>query len=242
MELHPHGRPGNPDLLSSPRFESLLEAVLEVALPVVGQETHAWRQLLEDLQTVGPESAVRLAVRALAGDDFQLAEQVQSDLVGLAPRDPERVMRLFGEGLLDPALGWRLAAHRLRGLVNALPPEVGMRWLQGHGRPAAVALARHLPPPFIGPSGEPTVPALTAYVLDRFAEDERVFDEFCAGMHSGQTYVGDIAAQHEREAEVARRFLDHDLPRVRDWAHREIAQATQQASWWRARDEELAAP
>jgi hypothetical protein len=32
------------------------------------------------------------------------------------------------------------------------------------------------------------------------------------------TYMGDISKLKEDEAEVARKFLNHELPRVRDWA------------------------
>src|SRR5262249_8538204 len=87
-----------------------------------------------------------------------------------------------------------------------------------------------------------TVPDLTAYVLSQFAEDERVFQRFCAGVHDGEVRVGDIAAQHEREAAVARRFLDHPLPRIRQWAEHEINRADRDAAWWRLREEEANTP
>src|SRR5580700_1777373 len=106
----------------------------------------------------------------------------------------------------------------------------------------ARGLARHLQPPHLDREGRPIVPPLTAFVLDRFGDDEQVFEEFCAGTHSGQIYEGDIAAQHKREAEVARRFLAHPLRRVRDWALAEIASARGHAAVWRQFDEEMAPP
>lgn len=60
------------------------------------------------------------------------------------------------------------------------------------------------------------MPELTTYVLEHFGDDDRVFREFCAGTHSGQMYFGDRTVEQEREAEVARRFLDCPLERVRD--------------------------
>jgi hypothetical protein len=242
MELRRPGRPPGPDLRSDPRLRALLETVLRVTLPVAGQEAHAWSGLLQDFGNFDPEAAIGLAVRALADDDLSLAKQVQTHLVAVSPRHPEAVLQKFGEALLDPATGWRLTVRRLHDLVQVLPADGVKRWLDRHGRPAAVALARHLPPPHVEVSGNAVVPELTAYVLERFEDDERVFREFCGGVHSGQTYWGDMAAQYEREGEVARRFLDHPLRRIRDWAQYEIDQAAREAARWRARDEEMAAP
>jgi hypothetical protein len=101
-------------------------------------------------------------------------------------------------------------------------------------------LTRHLQPPHLDREGLLIVPPLTAFALDRFAADEQVFEEFCAGIHSGQIYEGDMAAQHKREAEVARRLLAHPMRRVRDWALSEIASARGNAAVWRQFDEEMA--
>jgi hypothetical protein len=69
--------------------------------------------------------------------------------------------------------------------------------------------------------GEPFVPSLTAWVLSTFEDDDRTFREFCAGVHSFETMRGDIAAIHDANARFARRFLDHPLRRIREWAVRE---------------------
>jgi hypothetical protein len=241
-ELRPGSRPARPDLLLDPELKPLVRTTLEISLPVIGQEGQFWVEVLEDLGQSDPESAIRLAVLALAGDDWHLTQQTLSYLESLAGRHPDAVMESFGEALINPALGWRLGAHRLHELVEALPADLVIGWLNTHGRPAAIGLARHLPLPFVDASGKPVLPELTANVLEKFEEDERVFQEFCAGGHSGQMYEGDIAAQHEQEGEVARRFLDHPLRLVREWAQYEIDRAAHEASWWRARDEELSTP
>ncbi len=46
--------------------------------------------------------------------------------------------------------------------------------------------------------------------------------------------MGDISKLKEDEAEVARKFLNHNLPRVRDWATYEINDSTRQAAQHRA--------
>ena len=68
----------------------------------------------------------------------------------------------------------------------------------------------------------PSLHPLTEYVLREFETDDRTFNEFCAGVHSFQMYAGDIAATKEREADVAKLFLDHPLRRVREWARLEM--------------------
>jgi hypothetical protein len=240
--LCPQARPAPRGPHSGPWLEPLLEAVLDVTLPAVGSEAFAWADLLEVLGEVAFEAAVRLAIRALASANLQLHQRAQAYLAAVAPRHPEPVMRHLGEALLNPALGWRLAVHQLRDLVAALPVEVVRRWLDAHGEAAARALARHLPPPHLDPAGNPVVPELTAHVLERFADDDRVFQAFCTGTHSGEWHWGDITARHDGDGEIARRFLDHPLPRIQDWAQHEIDQAAHQASWARARDEEMTAP
>jgi hypothetical protein len=151
-------------------------------------------------------------------------------------------MERLGDALLDASTGWRLAVSSLRTLINALPVEIVKQWLDAHDRPAAMALARHLPAPFIDKADQTIVPELTSYVLERFAKDDEVFREFCYGVHSGKVYMGDLAAQHEHEAEVARRFLDHPQQRIHEWAQYEIDRATHDASLWPAHDEEMAIP
>jgi hypothetical protein len=115
-------------------------------------------------------------------------------------------------------------------------------WLGRAGKRGAKAVARHLPPPTLTEAGEAVVPSLTEFVLSHFEDDDEVFREFLAGTHAGQVYSGDIPAQHEEEAETARRFLAHPLRRVREWAVAEIASAKRQAQFWRQCDEETAVP
>src|SRR6185437_14883901 len=109
-------------------------------------------------------------------------------------------------------------------------------WLQRSGVDGARMLARHLPVPFINPAGEAIVPDLTALVFERFADDDDVFTAFCAGVHSLQVYSGDIAAEHEREGQVATRFKTHRLRRIREWAAREESESKESAEHWREQD------
>ena len=75
------------------------------------------------------------------------------------------------------------------------PTDVITGWVKNNGVEAARALARSLPNPCLSPEGAHVVPELTAFVLEKYGHDDRVFDEFVAGVHSLQRYSGDIAAQ-----------------------------------------------
>jgi hypothetical protein len=74
---------------------------------------------------------------------------------------------------------------------------------------------------FLNAEGKPSLHPLTEFLLTRFEDDDQTFNEFCAGVHSFQLYVGDIAAHREAEAKFAEAFLNHPLRRIREWAQRE---------------------
>jgi hypothetical protein len=124
-------------------------------------------------------------------------------------------------------------------LLSVLPVEAVRAWLASTGVAGARALARHLEPPHLDEEGRSVVPELTAHVLERFADDDEVFRAFSAGSRSGRVYSGDLAAEFDREAESARRFLDHPIARVREWAMGTIEAARRQAAYWRQKDEEM---
>jgi hypothetical protein len=81
--------------------------------------------------------------------------------------------------------------------------------------------------------GTAVVPTLTEHVLTKFGEYKRVFNDFVAGVHDLQLYVGDIAGQKLQEGEIARKFLKYPLPRIQEWAQIEIMDAESQAAYWR---------
>jgi hypothetical protein len=97
-----------------------------------------------------------------------------------------------------------------------------------------MTVAHHIPAPQTDEDGACVLHPLTELFLARYADDERVFNEYVGHLHSLQVYKGDIAQLKEDEAGVARKFLSHELPRVRDWARLEITDATREAARFRA--------
>ncbi len=151
---------------------------------------------------------------------------------------PEEVMAAVGAAMLDPATGVDFFISKFP-LFTALPLSIVTAWLEGAGVEGARKIARHLPRPHFGADGQPAVPELTAWVLSRFEDDDRTFSEFCAGVHSFQVYMGDISGAHESEAQDARRFFNHDLRRIRQWARIEHASALQNAQFHREWEDEI---
>jgi hypothetical protein len=146
-------------------------------------------------------------------------------------------MARIGALIVDETVGWRFLGSKL-GLFNAIPHDIVIRWLESVGVHGAQRIARHLPRPFVDSSGGVKVPQLTEFVLSRFEDDDLTFREFCAGTHSHQMYVGDIASQREAEAAAVRPFFNHPLKRIREWARYEYDSGIHEAKWHREREDE----
>jgi hypothetical protein len=203
-----------------------------------GRESFWWGKVLAFIAPVNPTLAIRLACRALLGGSFDLSDIASNLLSEWAISYPNETMSEVGSVALDPAVGVRFFVAKFS-VFKMLPPDVVMNWLTEVGSAGAEKLARHLPPPFIDNDGNPVVPELTAWMLSKFENDDRVFAEFCAGVHSFQGYTGDISRAHELEAEMARRFLNHPLRRIRQWAQVEHASALEYAQRHREWEDEM---
>jgi hypothetical protein len=189
-----------------------------------------------------PLAAIRLAVRALGSEhSIRLSDPVERYLADAAHYHPQAVMGELGVGLLTPGTGWRLSFGDLVPVVAALPPAIARAWVERHDLDGARSLARLLAVPHLS-DGVPKVPELTEFVLDRYGQDDRVFQEFCAGAASHGIRSGDIAGQYDQDAEVARHFLTHRCRAIREWARGAEQRARAHADWFRRDDEQLEAP
>jgi len=197
-----------------------------------------WGPLIVHLGRIAPARASDFLSGILRGDSFRAQHELERAFVALSATHPAEVMRSLGTVMLDEKAGYRFFLGNYKTLFAAIPDEVKQDWIKSVGVEGARRMARHLPIPYVGAEGVAVVPALTAWVLGTFEDDERTFDEFAAGTHSWKWYRGDIAAEHEEEASVARRFLDYPLRRVREWAARLERVATADARQARQDEEE----
>lgn len=227
------------ELLQNDKIRGAAWQLLELAPVNMTRENYYWGRLLIRLAGYNPEKAARVAANVLVSKNYNFEKEALDGLCKFAEKNPEIVMNAVGQVALPDDTGWKFHINKYDKLINALPVGVVLKWIRDNGEKAAKRLARHLPPPYINDHKRPIVPELTAFVLTEFEESEAVFNEFMAGTHSFQMYSGDIASQHLSEAEVAKKFLNDPIRRIREWAEFERASALKQAEYWRKQNEEL---
>jgi len=203
-----------------------------------GDSRH-WGSAVEEMAKLDPETAIALAAKGLGSANDQVQWYAENVLHDLARDTPAAVTNAVGRALVArEGIGWHFV--RLSGLYRAFPLESVKEWLERSGVEGARALARHLPWPRIV-DGEPFVHPLTAYVLETFENDNEVFSAFSRGPVV-RSYSGDIAEEHEKEAEKRRMFLNHPLKRIREWAIDEVDRAKHSAEVWRERKKKRPRP
>jgi hypothetical protein len=203
----------------------------EEALPHVESRLSCeWSQIVEQLTKYDLDRATRLLGQALLSESRTLESEGQKQLSKLASQEPDAVMEGFGQALLDPTRGWRLQVRVQRDLLASLPAQSIRVWVREHGLKAARAIAWHLPRPYLDEERHPIVPDVLDGILREY-DDDQVFENFSAGVHSGESWFGDAADQLRREAEDAKRFLKHPNRLIRKWARQEIDDRTRMAEW-----------
>jgi hypothetical protein len=216
---------------------TLVWKAITVVTAFPGREAFWWAKVLREAAPTDPALAIHLACTALVSDDFQFSDQAKGLVANFAGSYPEEVMEEVGKIMLSRETGWHFFVRKYP-IFTSMPPTVVITWLEKHGVDASRRIARHLPQPYLN-NGVPSLHPLTEYVLGTFENDDHTFSEFCAGAHSLQVYVGDLATTREREAERARPFLNHNLRRVREWAHFEMQSAAKDAQWHREQMDEI---
>lgn len=201
-------------------------------------KSYQWIQTLEALSKYDLPRAIKLMALGLVEGYLHNIGEFDAFLVSLAKSNPDLLMKSVGEVMLDKNLGWKFQILKHKLLFKSLPEETVIEWVKEQGVEAARLLARHLPLPYVSKEGLPIVPYLTQFVLDTFEDDEEVFDAFLYGVHAFQGYSGDIAAQHDKEAEIARKFSRHPSKRIRAWAQIEEDHARSEAERLRQYTEE----
>lgn len=192
-------------------------------------------QLIRALVPFDEVRAVRLAVRLTIPDEVRVRLEGKL-LTELAERYPGVVLEELGRWMSDEEWGWIYVAD-FKAVFELIPENLIIDWVRAAGVEAAPAIARHLQEPRLE-DDTPLVPGLAEWVLSESEDDDRVFNEFCAGVDSFKLYRGDIAAEYEAEARVADRFRNRAVPRIREWAERRSRAARVWARQERIRSEE----
>jgi len=122
--------------------------------------------------------------------------------------------------------------------ITILPEGVVIHWLEKHGLEGARLLARHVPGPFMGPTG-PDLNPVTRFILENCGSDDIVFSSWFAGMHSGGAFAGSVADHMEQRALRAEPFPTFPIEAMRRWARAEITYADENVGDFRLKEEEL---
>jgi len=216
-------RRSGPSCFDTPSLTDIAWRLMENAVPHVrGQVTHEWSEIVKRLAKYNPGRAADLLGMALRSENLSFGSHVEEALADLAEEHSKETMRAFGEALLDEENGWRLQVGVLRDILARIPEDCVMTWVREHGIEAAQVIARHLPCPFVDEQGNAVVPALLDTILREYGDDQ-VFHSFLAGSHSRETWSGNASERFRREADNARKFLNHPNSRIREWAKNEVA-------------------
>jgi hypothetical protein len=228
-------------LLTRAAVQAAVWKVLEFGSPEEMRKSEEWKDIMKKMATYDADRVAVIAGKVLFSDNWSLRSEAKDVLADLARLHPESVMREIGRRALDEEQGWQFFVADFKAIIRSLPVKVVQGWVKESGLPAARAIARHVPEPTIV-GDHPTVPDLTAWLLTEYPDDDRLFAEFCAGIHSFRTYWGDLAAHLEGEAKMAERFLNYPVQRIREWAEAESISARERARRERMRAEEFDLP
>jgi hypothetical protein len=228
-------------LLTRAAVQAAAWKVLEFGSPEEMRKSDEWKEIMKKMATYDADRVAVIAGKVLFSDNWSLRAEAKDVLADLARLHPESVMREIGRRALNEEQGWQFFVSDFKAIIRSLPIKVVQGWVKESGLPAARAIARHVPEPTIV-GDQPTVPELTAWLLTEYSDDDRLFAEFCAGIHSFRMYWGDLATHLEGEAKMAERFLNHPVPRIREWAEAESISARERARRERMRAEEFDLP
>lgn len=200
---------------------------------------HALRKLPPAYDEIKLKLVTRVATDPRLDVDLDLTNGAENMLHQIAERSPKSVMEAIGERALDPETRLTFFYRNFTGLFDAIGIDIVKEWVGRVGERGALAIARHLFSPMPTTADPTQVPPLTEWLLSEFEDNDQVFDEFCAGRHSGQIFFGSISSYFEGTEERMQPYLTHRLRRIREWAQYEIANAKGMRVWDAQRESEF---
>ena len=204
-------------------------------------ESADWAETLSSLARIDPERSIPIAARALAAGISSYLESASSALFEAAQIDPNRVMHELGSMMLDSDRSFLFSLHSHVAVIEALPSEIVLGWLDQYPE-QAFQLGFHLPQPFLAPDKVPIVPELTEQVLAKYGHiDELVTALARASFSRTRVQAVDVdvmAERHRKVADLARNFRSNSVEGVRRWASRVAQIANYELDWHQLRQQE----
>lgn len=231
-------RESNQSILEETNIQNLIWEFLEATANYIRSEEDNWEIILRNAAKFNIEKAVKIASLAILSENDQQKMRAEQILVDIAKSHPDLVMENVGEIILDDEYRWHFEIEEYRFLIQNLPLAAIKQWLNLVGVTGARRITKQLALPYLNENNQPVVPELTEFVLSKFEDDEETFRNFCTSSHNFQVYVGDTVAHKNKEAEIAKSFLNHKLRRIREWASYEVESCRSDANYWQQINEE----
>lgn len=213
------------------------QAALKRTVESAGR-SYWWAKCIQTILPIVPAWGTPLVVEALLLHSPVGRSELREVAIDIAGKHPVEFMAAWGAVALEGKDAWRVYVGDYKSIIGEVPHEILVEWIEAHGVEGARVLARSLPSPYLDKDGSPTIPPITDFVLSEFGDDDRTFQEFAAGRHSFQVYMGDIGAQRQSEADLARQFLDSPNRAISRWAAYEVSSGERAATAWRLQQEE----
>lgn len=240
IRIRKNDRTLNDSLLKDPSVQSAIWQflLLDEEQKFAEEESYSWKTLLSAMISLDASAVAKYAAKGLTVSGVKNEDYAIELLLVAAETNVTQVLKEVESVISNPENRYQFVFTKLTRLFEELPFPPVKDWLKLLDTNVVKAVARHLKPPFVTQDGALVVPELTEFVLQHFEENESIFREFCASVHSGIVMSGDIATQRLQDAEVARKFLNHPIRRVREWAAYEIETSLAEAKRWQSDDEE----
>ncbi|MBI2790887.1 MAG: hypothetical protein HYX61_02915 [Gammaproteobacteria bacterium] len=201
-----------------PEAWKLLKLIAEVANPREVGFGFWWGKVVEDFIEVDSKQAISIAVQALLSKHYGLKKAAQEVLISTIQTHADLFLECLEPILADEQQRLNFEYGTYHKLIRSIPESNLEKWITKQGLEAARLVASFLPLPYVNSDDEAIVPSITAFVLEKFETDNKVFEFFSYGAHRMQVYSGDIAKSHQEQANVAARFLNNPIKRIREWA------------------------
>ncbi len=196
---------------------------------------HWWAKVLESLIAYDKEMSLNVAVRALLSRNYDLRLNAEKILINYASKYGALILRLLSEKVFKSDVS---KYYSLKTVIAKIDARIAEEFVSVNGLDAARGIAFHLPAPYFDEEKVALFPDITRFVLEKYGDDDEVYDSFCCGCHSLKVYSGDIAGKLTEEADLAKHFYDDDCEPIRRWANREYCSQTKGAELYQNESEE----
>jgi hypothetical protein len=177
-------------------------------------------EVLEAYFGLEPKLAISIAARGLAAINHGRNRDSVDVLMHALPAHADAVIEAMGNVMLSEEHARTFSFNRYRALITAIPIKALQDWLSRAGNRGALAIAGHLPTPYLDEASSPVIPEITEWFLASYGDNDEIFTEYC------QTSVQERAHEEMHSglksrialANTAQSLRNHRSQLIRDWA------------------------